>query len=102
MPHHEDAVARDHDVGLDGIHTHRQCELICRAGVLGPVAGRTTVPDDERSRARHRFRLSAGPAGTTASRRFKSLSQALSAATWAVSDIVEPQHSAVDPLDLGV
>ena len=51
---HEHAVARRDDVGLDRVGAERERQLVGRAGVLGTVAGRTAMADDERSARRNR------------------------------------------------
>ena len=43
----QNPVARDDEVGLDGIHPHLDRQLIRAARVFGSVAGRTAVADDE-------------------------------------------------------
>ena len=53
---------RDDDVGLDRVDAHREREVVRRARVLRPVAGRAAVSDDERAGPGHRFRLPAGAA----------------------------------------
>ena len=64
VPHDEHAVPRDDDVGLDRVDAHREREVVRRAGVLRPIAGRAAVSDDERAGPGHRFRLPAARAPT--------------------------------------
>ena len=44
----EHAVGGADEVGLDEVRAHPDGQLVARQGVLGPVAGRATVPDDDR------------------------------------------------------
>jgi hypothetical protein len=49
---HENAVPARDDVGLDGIGTEGERELVARPAVLRPVARSPPVTDDEGSRTR--------------------------------------------------
>jgi hypothetical protein len=50
VPAHELAVARGHEVRLDVVRPLPRAQLVRRQRVLGPVARRATVADDQRAR----------------------------------------------------
>jgi hypothetical protein len=48
VAHDQHAILRRHDVGLDGVHTHGEGELIGGPTVLRSITGCSAVADDER------------------------------------------------------
>ena len=103
VPHDQHAVLRDDDVRLDRIDSHLEREVVRGARVLGPVPGRAAVSDHEGAGAGHCFRLPAASGGDRPRRipvALRALSQHRSARECPLSDIVDPQHSAVNPFTL--